>query len=179
VGQAPTARSEVAGAQEIVYRDELADAVRQFLAFVPEHSELSDEIAFEAATWTAVVGAAGSGGPEPCRWMSGSLGGAGLIRHCCTSYENDLFDASTEDPWDEDVSYREIKADAQRTVDDSLHQHRNQESGLSDKDRLGTGPSDLQAFLPHTVANHSGCSKPVNSHPDDATVCGRNALIAR
>ncbi|HZD23274.1 MAG TPA: DUF2293 domain-containing protein [Acidimicrobiia bacterium] len=83
--------------QEIVYRDELADAVRQFLAFAPEHSELADEIAFEAATRAAVVG---SGRVGRTRTLSlderAALAARALIRHRCTSYEDDLFDASME-----------------------------------------------------------------------------------
>jgi hypothetical protein len=108
-----------------VYRDELADAIRQFLAFAPEHSELSDEIASEAATRAAVVG---SGRVGRTRTLSlderAALAARALIRHRYTNYEDDLSDASMEDPWDEDFWYREIKADAQRAVDGFLDEHR-------------------------------------------------------
>jgi (2Fe-2S) ferredoxin len=39
-----------------------------------------------------------------------------------------------EDPWDEEFWYREVKADAQRAVDDFLDQHRKQEPGPPDDD---------------------------------------------
>jgi hypothetical protein len=53
-----------------------------------------------------------------------ALAAKALIRHRYTGYEDDLFDASIEDPWDEGFWYREIKAEAQRDVDDFLAQHR-------------------------------------------------------
>lgn len=111
--------------KEIVYRDELADAIRRFLAFAPEHSELSNEITSEAATRAALVG---SGRVGRTRTLSlderAALAARALIRHRYTNYEDDLSDASMEDPWDEDFWYREIKADAQRAVDDFLDEHR-------------------------------------------------------
>jgi hypothetical protein len=111
--------------QEIVYRDELAEAIRRFLAFAPEYSELAEEIAADAATRAAVVG---SGRVGRTRTLSlderAALGARALIRHRYTNYEDDLFDASMEDPWDEEFWYREVKADAQLAVDDFLDQHR-------------------------------------------------------
>jgi hypothetical protein len=68
------------------------------------------------------------------------LAARALIRHRYTSYEDDLFDASMEDPWDEEFWYREIKAEAQRAVDDFLDQHRKQEPDPPDEDRLVTEP---------------------------------------
>jgi hypothetical protein len=53
-----------------VYRDERADAIRQFLAFDPEHSELADEVASEAATRAAVVGSVRVGRTRTYRWAS-------------------------------------------------------------------------------------------------------------
>jgi hypothetical protein len=47
-----------------------------------------------------------------------------VIRHRYTSYENDLFDASIEDAWDEGFWYREIIAEVQRAVDDFLERQR-------------------------------------------------------
>jgi hypothetical protein len=114
--------------QEVVYRDELADAIRRFLNFAPEHSEIADEIASEAAARAAAVG---SGRVGRTRTLSlderAALAARALIRHRHTSYEDDLFDASMEDPWDEEFWYREVRADAQRAVDDFLDQHREQE----------------------------------------------------
>jgi hypothetical protein len=120
--------------QEVVYRDELADAIRRFLAFAPEHSELAEEIAAEAATRAAVMGS-GRVGRTPTLSLDerAVLAARALIRHRYTSYEDDLFDASMEDPWDEEFWYREIKAEAQRAVDDFLHQHRKQEQTPPDE----------------------------------------------
>jgi hypothetical protein len=111
--------------QEVVYRDQLAEAVRRFLAFAPEHADLGDEIASEAATRAAVVG---SGRVGRTRTLSlderAALAARAVIRHRYTSYENDLFDASIEDAWDEGFWYREIIAEVQRAVDDLLERHR-------------------------------------------------------
>lgn len=116
-----------------MYRDELADAIRRFLAFAPDHRELAEGIASEAATRAAVVG---SGRVGRTRTLSldqrAALTARALIRHRYTSYEDDLFDASLEDPWDEEFWYREIKAEAQRAVDDFLDQHREQEPSPPD-----------------------------------------------
>jgi hypothetical protein len=57
-----------------------------------------------------------------------ALAAQALIRHRYTSYEDDLFDASIEDPWAEGLWYREIKTEARRAVDDFLNRHRPQES---------------------------------------------------
>jgi len=146
VTEAERARQRERGAksrerQEVVYRDELADAIRRFLDFAPEHSELTEEIAAEAATRAAVMG---SGRVGRTRTLSlderAVLAARALIRHRYTSYEDDLFDASMEDPWDEEFWYREIKAEAQRAVDDFLDQHRKQEPDPPDEDRLVTEP---------------------------------------
>lgn len=111
--------------REAEYRDELAEAIRRFLAFAPEHADLADEIATEAATRAAAVG---SGRVGRTRTLSlgerAALAARALIRHRYTSYEDDLFDASIEDPWDEGFWYREVKSEAQRAVDDFLDQHR-------------------------------------------------------
>lgn len=115
--------------QEVVYRDELADAIRRFLDFAPEHTELADEIASEAATRAAVVGSGRVGRTQTLSLDERAvLATRALIRHRYTSYEEDLFDASMEDPWDEGFWYREVKADAQRAVDDFLDEHRKSES---------------------------------------------------
>jgi hypothetical protein len=113
--------------QEVAYRDELADAIRRFLGFAPEHAELADEIISEAATRAVVVG---SGRVGRTRTLSlderAALAARALIRHRYTNYEDDLFDASMEDPWDEGFWYREIKAEALRSVNDFLDEHRKQ-----------------------------------------------------
>ena len=111
--------------QEAQYRDEFEEAIRRFLAFAPEHVDLADEIAREAATRAAEVGS----GRVGRRWMlsleeRASLAARAVIRHRHTSYEDDLFDAATDDPWDEGFWYREIKTEAQRAVDDFLNRHR-------------------------------------------------------
>lgn len=127
--------------QEVAYRDDLADAIRRFLAFAPEHSGLAEKIAAEAATRAAIVG---SGRVGRTRTLSlderAALAARALIRHLYTSYEDDLFDTSMEDPWDEEFWYREIKAEAQRAVDDFLDQHRKQEPDPPDEDRPETEP---------------------------------------
>ena len=121
--------------QEAAYRDELADAIRRFLNFAPEHRELADKITSETATRATAVG---SGRVGRTRTLSvderAALAARALIRHRYTSYEDDLFDALMEDPWDEEFWYREVKADAQRAVDDFLDQHREQEPGPPDDD---------------------------------------------
>jgi hypothetical protein len=53
-----------------------------------------------------------------------ALAARALIRHRYTSYEDDLFDAALDDPWDDASWYEEIKAEAQRAVDDFLDQDR-------------------------------------------------------
>ena len=114
------------GKREVVYRGQLEAAIRGFLAFAPEHAALAHEIALEAATRAAVVG---SGRVGRTRTLSleqrAALAARALIRHRYTGYEEDLFDASIEDSWDEGFWYREIKAEAQRAVDDFLDRHRN------------------------------------------------------
>jgi hypothetical protein len=111
--------------QEAAYRDELEDAISSFLAFAREHVDLTDEIAEEAATRAGEVG---SGRVGRTRMLSleqrASLAARAVIRHRHTSYEDDLFDASMDDPWDEGFWYREIKAEAQRAVDNFLRRHR-------------------------------------------------------
>jgi hypothetical protein len=75
------ARQRERGAQtreelEVVYRDQLAEAIRRFLAFAPEHTDLADEIASEAATRAAVVGSGRVGRPRTL-----SSGPAGRHEH--------------------------------------------------------------------------------------------------
>ena len=99
-----------------VYREELA----------PEHAEIEDQYAREASTRAAVVG---SGRVGRTRLLSleerAVLAARALIRHRHTSYEYDLVDEAIDDPWDEEYTYREIKAEAQLGVDQLLETHRN------------------------------------------------------
>jgi len=111
--------------QEAAYRDELEDSIRRFLTFAPQHGDLADEIAREAATRAAEVG---SGRVGRTRMISvderAALAARALIRHRYTSYEDDLFDATMDSPWDDAYWYREIKAEAQSSVDEFLDRHR-------------------------------------------------------
>ncbi len=111
--------------REAAYRDEFEEAVLRFLAFAPEHADLAGGIAREAADRSVEVG---SGRVGRTRTLSlderAALAARALIRHRHTSYEDDLFDASVEDPWDENLWYREIKSEAQSAVDDFLSRHR-------------------------------------------------------
>jgi hypothetical protein len=107
--------------QEAAYRDEFEDAIRWFLAFAPEHVDLADQIAREAATRAAEVG---SGRVGRTRMLSlEERASLAVIRHRHTSYEDEIFDASMDDPWDEGFWYREIKTEAQHAVDDFLRRH--------------------------------------------------------
>ena len=111
--------------QEATFQVEFADAIRRFLAFTPEHAGLADEIAAEAATRAAEVG---SGRVGRTRTLSlderAGLAARALVRHRYTTYDDNLFDASLEDPWGEEFWHREIKAEAQWAVDEFLDQHR-------------------------------------------------------
>ncbi len=144
--EAERARQRERGAKsrerhEVVYRDELVDAIRRFLAFAPEHSELANEIATEAATRAAVVGSGRVGRTGTLSLDERAvLAARALVRHRYTSFEDDPFDASMEDTWDEEFWYREIKAEAQRVVDDFLDQHRKQKPDPPDGDRGATEP---------------------------------------
>jgi len=111
--------------QETAYRDEFEDAIRRFLAFAPEHADLADQIAREAATRAAEIGSGRVGRTRTLPLDErAALAARALIRHRYTRYEDDLFDAWIEDSWDEGFWYREIKAEAQRSVDVFLARHR-------------------------------------------------------
>jgi hypothetical protein len=111
--------------QEATYQVEFADAIRRFLAFAPEHDDLADMISTEAATRAGHVS---SGRVGRTRTLSleerAGLAARALIRHRYTSYEDDLIDASVEDPWGEEYWYSEVKAEAQVLVDEFLDRHR-------------------------------------------------------
>ena len=80
--------------KEDIYRQELTEAIIGYLGFAPEHDDLAQTIAAEAAR--------------------------ALIRHRYTDYEDCLL----QGVWDDDFLYREVKAEAHRVVDDFLDQHR-------------------------------------------------------
>lgn len=110
---------------EAKYQAELADAIRRFLAFAPEHARLADEIATEAAARAAVVGSGRVGRTRTLTLEErAALAARALIRHHHTDYEEQLLDASIEEPWDDEFWYREIKRDAHRAVDEFLERHR-------------------------------------------------------
>ena len=124
------ARRRIQGARarerrEAAYREELADAIRRFLEFPPERAELADEIAEAAAAQTAVVG---SGRVGRTRTLSldqrAALAARAYIRHHLTGYHDALDDLATEESWDDEYMYRQIKADAQHAVDEFLAKHR-------------------------------------------------------
>lgn len=126
--EAERARRRVQGArsrerQEVAYREELADAIRRFLEFPPQWAELADEIAEAASAQTAVVG---SGRVGRTRTLSldqrAALAARAYIRHHLTGYHDALL--ATEDSWDDEYLYRQIKADAQHDVDKFLAKHR-------------------------------------------------------
>lgn len=74
----------------------------------------------------------------------------------------------------------EIKAEAQRAVGDFLDGHR--EDPPDEPTRRGVTWKHVWRLTGVVTAhscNHVGCGTPVNSHPDDATVCGEHAPIAR
>jgi hypothetical protein len=128
--EAERARRRVQGArsrerQEVAYREELADAIRRFLEFPPQWAELADEIAEAASAQTAVVG---SGRVGRTRTLSldqrAALAARAYIRHHLTGYHDALNDLATEDSWDDEYLYRQIKADVQHDVDEFLAKHR-------------------------------------------------------
>lgn len=111
--------------QEARYREELEGAIRQFLAFAPEHAHLADEITRAAAARAAEVGSGRVGRTQALPLEErAALAARAFIRHRYTSYEDDLSEAAVQDPWDEGFWYREIKADARRAIDDFLRRHR-------------------------------------------------------
>jgi len=111
--------------REAAYREELADAIRRFLEFPPQRAELADEIAEAAAAQTAVVG---TGRVGRTRTLSlderAALAARAYIRHHLTGYHDALDDLATEDSWDDEYLYRQIKAEAQHDVDEFLAKHR-------------------------------------------------------
>ena len=86
---------------------------------------MADEIAEAASAHTAVVG---SGRVGRTRTLSvdqrAALAARAYIRHHLTGYHDALDDLATEEPWDDEYLYRQIKAEAQQDVDEFLAKHR-------------------------------------------------------
>ena len=108
--------------REAAYQAELKTAIVAFLDFDDAHFTLAEQIASEASARAAAVG---SGRVGRTRTISveerAALAARAYIRHRLTSYEDDLADTAV---WDDDFLYREVKAVAQRAVDDFLASHR-------------------------------------------------------
>ena len=115
--------------QEARYREELADAIRQFLAFAPQQAKLADEIAAGAAAIAAQVGTGRVGRTKTIPVSErAALAARAYLRHRYTSYESELPDPSFEDGWDDGLLYGQVKAEAQVAVDEFLERHRRAEA---------------------------------------------------
>jgi hypothetical protein len=104
---------------------ELEHAVIAFLAFVPSHADVAARIARESAARATVIssGRVGRTRTIPLEERA-ALAARAYIRHRFTDYEADL-DAL----WDaamgpDDDSYRGVKSEAHRAVDEFLQSHR-------------------------------------------------------
>jgi hypothetical protein len=107
--------------KEDIYRQELTEAVVAYLSFAPEHAELAESIAAEAAQRAAEVGSGRVGRTRTIEIdQRAALAARALIRHRYTDYEDRL----VQEVWDDDFLYREVKAEAHRVVDDFLEEHR-------------------------------------------------------
>ena len=107
--------------KEDTYRQELTEAIIDYLGFAPEHGDLAQAIAAEAARRAAEVGSGRVGRTRTIEIdQRAALAARALIRHRYTDYEDRL----VQEVWDDDHLYREVKADAHRVVDDFLEQHR-------------------------------------------------------
>ena len=122
---------------EARYRDELASAIVEFLAFAPAHRALAEGIAQAAAALASQVG---SGRVGRARTLSlperAALAARAWIRHHHTDYEDHLMAALYGDGLEEgDVpdaglfdgvagDVRDVKREAHRAVDDFLAEHR-------------------------------------------------------
>jgi hypothetical protein len=103
------------------YRVELADAVRTWLDFAPQHARLADEISAGVAEHAAVVGCGRVGRTRLLTLQErAALAARAYIRHRYTDYEEQLDRFGLVD----DDVHREIKADAQWSVDEFLAAHR-------------------------------------------------------
>jgi hypothetical protein len=107
------------------YRQELADAIVGFVAFVTTHAKLASSIAESAA---ARAGEVGSGRVGRTRTLSieerAALAARAHIRHHHTEYEARLDDVPLDDLYGDDWLYREAKAQAHADVDAFIDAHR-------------------------------------------------------
>ena len=127
---------------EVRYRNELAEAVRAWLDFAPVHARLADGIATGVAEHAAVVGSGRVGRTRLLGFEErAALAARAYIRHRYTDYEAQLDRFGLL----EDEVHREIKADAQSSVDRFLAAYRQPSttsaSTMSDSSDAGTDPS--------------------------------------
>ena len=115
------------------YRQQLAAAIIEYLAFAPAYQELAETIAREAAGRAAAVGSSRVGRtrllPLPER---ATLAARAWIRHRHTDYEHQL-DAAYEQQLDtapgedflaDELGYRAVKSRANDLVDEFIAAHR-------------------------------------------------------
>jgi hypothetical protein len=108
--------------QEARYRQELTAAIVDYLAFRPEHRELADSIAEDAAERAAVVGSGRVGRTRQLPLEArAELAARAQIRHAHTDYEQQLDEQAVDG---DDEAYRAIKAEAHAAVDAFLRGHR-------------------------------------------------------
>jgi hypothetical protein len=115
---------------EARYRSEMEAAILAYLDFAPQHAELAQAIAEEAALRAAVVGSGRVGRTRTIPLAErAELAARAHVRHRHTSYEQRLeqgFEARLEHLLFgiDDEDYREIKRDAHAAVDAFLEEHR-------------------------------------------------------
>jgi len=111
---------------EDAYREAFAEAIVVFLNFAPEHADLAQAIAAEAAGRAAEVGSGRVGRTRTLDISErAALAARALIRHRHTDYEDRL----AGEVWDDDYLYREAKRDAHHAVDAFLEHHRRTSTG--------------------------------------------------
>lgn len=107
------------------YRDDLAAAIHDFLAFAPHHQELASRIAQGAAVLAATVGSGRVGRTRTLPLEErAALAARAWIRHNLTDYEADLAAARDEIGVIDETIYREVKLTGSKAVDAFLTQHR-------------------------------------------------------
>lgn len=107
------------------YREELAAAIVDYLAFRPAHQELADRIGKDAAERAATVssGRVGRTRALPVEERA-DLAARAWIRHRFTDYEDQLGAEYGETGTVDELGYRAIKRAANEAVDDFLATHR-------------------------------------------------------
>lgn len=107
------------------YRDDLAAAIHDFLAFAPHHQELATQIAQGAAVLAARVGSGRVGRTRTLPLEErAALAARAWIRHNLTGYEDDLAVARDEMGVIDEAVYRDLKLTGSRAVDAFLAHHR-------------------------------------------------------